>query len=595
LQKSVRRVLSAASISAAIYGGTWLWYQGTQTSGEDNSNVKPVAFADHVESDVRRRPASRLIWQALNTGEPLFPGEAIRTGGRGQIRIRFPDNKRYLDLDPDSLIVINSTDKDIALDLMDGSVLVAGDKGEAAGGGANSGGALTLNSEKGKIDLSRSTASLSKSAKGLDVTVLKGKVTGTQGEDISQQLAEAITVLSPAADTPLLLNADSIDPVRFSWQAFPTASKFQLWLGESPKDLKSIAEVEKLNFLDKKVPSGKRFYKIVGLDKGGQVLGESHVRRLDIITKRPPGPIAPTDDSYFHVGREENTINFKWTTITGTPVEFELSDQSDFKNKIEAKAILNEGGHSKVLKSGEYYWRLSVKYEGFEKPLYSKTLHFTVSSKPKVLAQIRWQPGLEVQKYFTTTSLNLAWTTQPKDIAKHWKLRVWPAELGRIPASVTDGITVDMKKQQATQPVQGPGKYFASIEAYNENEGLIASSEVQPVILSPQPLLPAPEFEPKEGQLQAMQSGGMALKWTKLEDVKEYKLKLLDKAGKELKTASFTKNSTNLINLMPGEYKVEVYAVDIHGRESEKGPTRVLVVPDTSGLKAPKIKKVEIN
>ena len=591
MHKSVRRVLAAAVISVAIYGGTWFWYEGTLTNSSSDNEVRPIAFADTIANDVNRRPAARLIWQNLNTGEPLYPGEAIRTGSRGQIRIRFPDSSRSLDLDPDSLIVINSGEKEIALDLMDGSVLVTGDKTDSTDGPA-----LTLNSSSGKVDLSHSTASLSKSSKGeVDVSVIKGKVTGVNGETLNLKISEALEVIAPAVDSPLIMNADAIEPVRFVWKQNPTAVRYQLWFGDSPKELKNLAEVGNLSSLDRKIQTGLHFYKIVALDGNKAVLAESHTRRLEMITRRPPGPLAPLDNAYFHIGQEETKIGFQWSPLPGRRVGLEIATDSGFSNVIETQSALATDSFTRNLIPGEYYWRLSVREAGLEKPIMSKIFHFTVSKKAKTVAFIKWNSGIDHQKFFTDLKLSLGWTIEPRDFAKHWKLRIWNAELGREPASLPDEKPIVLNVQQTVQPVPKPGKYYAQVEAYNDNEAMVAKSEPQEVQVIPEPLLPAPEFEPRSGTLKAEPSGGLALQWTALKDVKEYKIRLMDNQGKSLKEAAFSKNSTKLVNLMPGEYRVQVYAVDLHGRESEKAEPRSVVVPDTSGLKAPKIKRVEIN
>jgi hypothetical protein len=590
LQKSVRRILSAASISAAIYGGTWYWYQGTLSNTSDNGDLKPIAYADSVASDVKRRPSSRLIWQKLNTGEPIFPGEAVRTGGQGSVKIKFSKNNSTLELDPDSLIVINSTDKEIALDLMDGSIMVAGEKAEGSGGPS-----LTLNSEKGKVDLSKTTATLSKTAKGgLDVTVHRGTLTTASGEVLTQATMESINILTPASEDPILLNAEAVEPIRFSWKPVNGATKFQIWLGDSHKELKPLGE-SNAPLLEKKIPSGRHFYKVVALKTDGTQVAESHIRRIEVIAKRPPGPLAPHDEAYFFIGKAESPIDFKWTQVKGAPVDLEISNAPDFKKILRSKSISDSTAHEEVLSPGDYYWRISAKYPGFEKPLVSKGLHFTVSNKPQIQASIKWDPGIETQKFFVNPLLNLSWSTEPKDITKQWKVRIWKAEHGREPASSDDEMKITVIKQQTVQQMKAGGKYYAVVEAYNENDGLLAKSEIQSITVAPEALLPAPQFEPKDGNLVANPSGGLNLRWTALKDVKEYKLRLLDKTGKEIKTRGFDKNTTSLVNLMPGEYKVDVYAIDTHGRESEKGTPRVLIVPETSGLKAPKIKKVEVH
>jgi ABC-type Fe3+ transport system substrate-binding protein len=88
--------------------------------------------------------------------------------------------------------------------------------------------------------------------------------------------------------------------------------------------------------------------------------------------------------------------------------------------------------------------------------------------------------------------------------------------------------------------------------------------------------------------------GKSKLEWSQVEGAKEYWL-VISKGGKELKRSKYASNSTALKNLLPGEYDVEISAVDAHGRTSESASPRKLLVPDKSNLKAPTLKKIKVN
>jgi hypothetical protein len=83
--------------------------------------------------------------------------------------------------------------------------------------------------------------------------------------------------------------------------------------------------------------------------------------------------------------------------------------------------------------------------------------------------------------------------------------------------------------------------------------------------------------------------------WTKIDGAKTYKVILYDNKGIPKREAQFSKTSTTLVNLLPGEHKVEVQAIDVHGRISEKIAPRAVRVPASSGLLSPKIRKMKVN
>ena len=170
--KQWKRLLFAAVISSSVFAATFLWYRSSENTNKHASDEKPLAYVGKVFEDIQRRPATRLLWQLVNTGEPLYNGEAIRTSEKGEVRIQFADSDRYLDLEPESLIVIKQSEGEIALDLMEGSLFV----NAKAGGADDKSPGLVLNSEGGKVDLSQASASLSKGkGNSLDVQVLEGK------------------------------------------------------------------------------------------------------------------------------------------------------------------------------------------------------------------------------------------------------------------------------------------------------------------------------------------------------------------------------------------------------------------------------------
>jgi hypothetical protein len=602
LKKQTRRILFAALLSLSVYGATWYWHHSQTSLADQHNGMKPIAYVASVQEDARRRPAARLIWQLLSSGDPLYTGEAIKTSSSSEVRIKFTDGERYIDLDPDSLVVINANKNEISLDLMDGSILVAGGGDKVTEGAP----ALTLNSAKGKVDLSRATASLSKSSQGgVDVQILKGKATNESGQELKESDVEMIKIFSPRSDRVTIVNPETHDPIKFNWQGFPPDSVVSLWVGASRKDLQMVAQTSSGNnhSLEKQIPTGKHFFKLIAKDpKNPNVQLESQLHRLEVVAKYPPGAIAPANDSNIVANKEENPVTFKWNRPEDAKnILLEISKDPGFKQKVTTKTFSDdENSFIQTLPGGEYYWRLSSSYSEVDHPFYSKSMRFTISSKPKVSLKITWlasgktEADKEIQYYIDKPDMALAWQVDKKDEVKNWKVHFWPASAGREPSSSSDNI-IKTEKQTLKTDLPNPGNYLAVVEGYNEYDVLIASSEIKAIDVAERPLLKAPVFEPESGNLTADNRGNLTLSWTSLNDVKEYRLRLLDKDGKEIKSAKFVKNSTSLVNLLPGQYKVDISAVDTYGRDSEHGLPRTVVVPDSSGLKAPKLKKVQVD
>lgn len=265
-----KRLALAAMISSSFFAATWFWYQSTEVKISNHGNEKPLAYVGKVTDDIQRRPASRLLWQNIYNGEPLFNGEAVRTSERGEVRIQFANSDRYLDLEPESLIVIKKSEGEIALDLMEGSLFV---NAQSAGTEAGTGG-LILNSADGKVDLTGASASLSKTkGKGLDLQVLEGKASiqdkSGKSRDVNQGGSGALSaaglqfnqnalkIIAPLPQKPVYLNAEDVKPVSFQWKGFPPQSQVSLWWGSSRRDMKEFAKAADVNAEEISAPSAR--------------------------------------------------------------------------------------------------------------------------------------------------------------------------------------------------------------------------------------------------------------------------------------------------------------------------------------------------
>lgn len=610
-----KRLAVAAGLSLSCAGGTLLWYYGTENKIA-GSGETPLAQVSRVGDEVLRRPPTRLLWQAVNTGDNLYNGETIRTSNRGELRIQFEDG-RYIDLEPDSLIVLQKSKGEISLDLMEGSLFVNAKAGDGAtGAGAAPG--LVLNSKNGKVDLTGASASLSKgSGDRLDVQVLEGKATiqGADGKEkeLSSGKSSSIgangvqfdnstlTVLSPIANQPYFMNPDDEKPVLFRWRGYPANWKISVMAGPTRKDLKEIGATEKPGDAEihTKLPLGKHWWKFVAKDPAtGQVMTESPVSRVDLQARFAPTVVFPLADADIPVERAPFNMTFKWQKPDeATRVQLEVAQDEDMKKTVANRAFTGEDQFVLPnLNEGTYYYRMSASYDGSEKPVVGKVQKFTVAK----LAELRKEPVQIVwtlpeeklnQPFVQTPQLEFTWEAKNRqeDIVGY---RV---NLADENTSEAEPFRMEAKEPKARAAVPAAGRYIASVEALDKNGKVIGVSEPVKLAATELPLIGSPVLQPATGVLQSGLDGRTELKWETVQGAKEYHLTIQDKNGKELAKKKYDGTSANLKNLMPGEYTVKVEAVDGYGRTGAQAVPRTLVVPDHSGLKAPTLKKIQVN
>jgi len=609
-----KRLLWAAMLSCAGFGATFTWYNFTKNKSQTNDE-KPLAYVGKVTEEIQRRPATRLLWQEVNTGEPLYNGEAIRTSEKGEVRIQFADSNRYLDLEPESLIVIQQNKGEIALDLMEGSLFVAAAKeGEEVPGTS-----LVLNSANGKVDLSKASASLSKSSGNqVDVQVLQGSASikdksgndkiissgnsGALGANTGSNFNKGdLQILSPIPGKVTFIDADLKDNLVFKWKGFPPGLKVSLYTGTSRKDLREWTAVtpQGEDTLKTALPIGKPYWKLVAKDpKTLKIVGESSIYRADIQARYAPTVVFPMADAKFPVTKAPFDMAFKWQKGEETSrVVLEVAKDAGLKQKIATQNFTTEESFTlPALQEGEYFWRMSSYYEGSDKPILGKIQKFSVSKiVEKVVVTeplvISWTvPEEKIQFYLDNPKLGLTWNVnRPAEVAS-WRLKY--VEEGADPTTLQ---TMEVKDTKTDAKVGKPGRYIASLEAMDKDGQVIGASSPRRIAVAPLPLIPSPKILPLEGNLTAAADGRTELNWEKIEGAKEYMLTISNKDGKELKTLKYTANTTALKNLMPGEYQLTLTAVDQHGRTTEAGAARKLVVPDKSNLKAPTLKKIKVN
>jgi hypothetical protein len=603
------RLSIAAALSLGCYGLTEWWYRSTEKKIHDDSNQKPIAHVSETQDEINRRPVTRLLWQVVSDGDPLYPGEALRTSSAGKAKIQFVDSDRSIDVEADSLIVLNLSENEISLDLMDGSFMV----NQGASGESSKGPTLSLNSGSGKVDLSQATANLSKSTQGIELQVIKGKAKiqdssgktkeiesgkrgalGTQGIASFQQ--EYLQIISPSIDRPFFINPESVQPVTFQWRGFPANSTVTLQTGVTRKDLKPRGETTTGKYSLEFKP-GRYFWRLVAKDKTSQqVVGESNTYKLEVSARLAPSAMSPENKAVLPRSEPQLKVEFHWVRPEqANSVSLEVWRDPGLQNRLYSKIFTKEEAIALLLPDGDYYWRVAALYDGVDKPINGKLQNFNViafeKTKPQVF--IGWQQPEDKgpQFFIDQPTASLAWTTAQRDQVKSWRVRLGTSEeeMNSDRAKVFETVQFSAKT-----PVAKPGRYIAMVEALDEQKQVIAKSPIKGIEIAPLPLLPPPRFEPRSGDLQADNQGRVNLQWNAIEGAKEYHLTLFDRDGRELKSAKYTKSTAALGNLLPGTYRVSVLAIDQHGRKSPQNPPRNVIVPDTSGLNAPKLKAIKV-
>ena len=623
MKSHFNRLSLAFFLSCFSFFATYLWHKNASDAIDKNlksQNTQVIAQVSSVENDVQKNQSSQLLWLKVNTGDQLYDGDSIQTSDQGEVRIQFDDG-RYIDLEADSLIKLEQLQGEIALNLVEGSLFVKGNSDSNADA-ANSPG-LVLTSVTGKVDLSKSSAALTKNKNQSDVNlqVLEGKANllGKDGKvrEISTGQSGKITntgisaeeyelkILSPALQKPFYVDSELSRPVVFKWSGFPKDWKVKLYHGPTRKKLAEDASAidDGHQSISAKLNIGTHYWKLVAHDpKNNKVITESNVFKTEVQMRYAPIVVFPPSDAILPMKTFPMDVTFKWQRADkNSRVVLEIAKDQNFAQKITTKTFTSEESFIlPYLNQGTYFWRMSSYYEGDNRPLVGKIQKFILEkledSKPKDPVQIVWnlKPDQNIQHFIDKPNLELSWQPQNrKEDIKQWKIKL--VESGSMPEVTSQ---YDVKEPNFKTPVAKPGRYMASVEAIDKSGNVIGTSEKKAIDVSPLPLISTPKLLPNNGtSILASADGAASIKWEAVKGAKEYILTVQNLTDNKVREFKLQKNQAQFKSqtLSPkNQYQVKVEAIDEFGRKSAEGVYMKLDVPGESDIQAPKLKGIKI-
>lgn len=605
MESSWKRLSLAAALSVIGLLATEIWYQSQSVSSLQSTAETAIAFISKSYDEISRRPTGKSNFVLINSGDLVFSGDTIATGPRGEIRIQFNNGERFLDLEPESMILIEDSNEETSLSLLSGSLFVTSN--------TEDGKAITLQNGNSKVDLSKATAQISKGTNNkIDLQVIKGRaILKKEGSDetkeissgksasvseagVAQQVA-SVQILSPMLDRPHYTDSEYVLPVLFQWTGIPSGSISHFYIGSNKNRLTEIPlQNEKPNELSQFLNPGKYYWKILAKDPTGRTIAESPLQRTEVIEKMAPKIISPLDNHQWTKETKDQNFSFRWIRPEGLQqTHVEIWKINNGQEKLFDKIFSAEDSMGLNLQPGKYQWKLSGKYNDVPHVIPGKTNFFTITEKAidqKVNLKISWlSPSSNSIFYVDQPTASLSWAADQKVPIYQWRLKIAdrPENLASAPALLT-------KNPSAKTTLSKPGRYVASVEALGKDQQILAVSNYKTFELNPMPLLRAPQVLPLEGHLLAERNGTYDMQWEEIKGAQKYMAILFDSSGKELRRETFSTSRTTLNNLLPGYYKIAVQAIDEHGRNGDMGIPRELSVPDSSGLEAPRIKGIRI-
>ncbi|MGE3682763.1 MAG: hypothetical protein AB7G93_13645 [Bdellovibrionales bacterium] len=288
---------------------------------------------------------------------------------------------------------------------------------------------------------------------------------------------------------------------------------------------------------------------------------------------------------------QKDGITFQWEASPGVArYEILVRKQAgeQWKSVFEKQTVANLSRVVRVT-PGLYEWHVVSLDSKETKGKLSDTFRFTVEDQPQI-EWVRSEPRVEYEFTTPTPSLRAEWKPVSGSVASY-RFRVKPTE------SVSDSEVrwTTTKQTMFDIPLPAEGAYESVVEAVNSKGQVIAQSAPKVFEVKRRPLLPPPQWLAQTPDvLKSDARGNLTFGWEQVEGADHYLLIVENSQGQLLQRTTVERNTASLKRLKPGQYQVRVQSVDALKRPGPNGEVKKIEVPDTSDIRAPKIKALKV-
>jgi hypothetical protein len=564
--------------------GAVLYYESTtRTSFSDTPSIASIGFVQSVSGFHLRQQKDSKMWAPLQRGDQLYPFDEIKTGAEGDLKLAIPSVAKAISVESDSHILLEADSGLVTVKTTEGLFTIEPMPIEIHS-------SKTPERKISVADESAANCAVPEST----TTFVK------QGSEAVKPLASTAEILtnfhniiwkSPAVDTNFELNPDFPQAHQFSWEGSRPDWLIELEWGPSRRLFteKRVAESQ-TQLIDVTIPIGKHFWRWKVIEKtSAQVLYTSPTYRLNVQGVFAPAVIGPSGEWAVRVDDPNESIDLKWVSDPSfVQYDIEFSRSESFSDNLYTGGPT--GGNSVEVKPGKfglYFWRVTGIRTIDGRVVKSKAHSFRFLSKDVEKIKMQWITFEGIEQFYSGKQpfLKLQWAATPS-ADKIYRVKVRPAEGG--PGRI---LTKTVRSTETIVEVDKPGAYVVSVLAFNEDSDTVGSLDELHLSVSQKPPLHSPKLVTTEPE--ATSSGKVYLRWENVEGAAEYHVEIRAPDGMIFSHAS-RYTSIELKKLFPGTYSFRVNGVDQAGNLGDPSDSGRFVIPEKSSLRAPKLKKMEV-
>jgi len=571
-----RKLMFAAVVSGVGVGLSY--YFSMADGGLHGDEGNPIAVLDDSRNEVQRKPARRIIWQRIGEQEKLYPGESIRTGSDSEAKIKFT-NGTVIELDPDSVVVLNSDGK-FGLDFLKGNLYVR----------SSGQGNVEVRSGGSKIDVNDADLALGASGCGAEVDVARGaenvKVQNAGAKMDCVHLNQALLkTKSPGPNDRRFSRVERVEPFEFEWQPTDPEYNVRLELGARRDALMTVSDVGLIpgekGVLKAVVKPGIVYWRLVATSKKDpKKILTSSINKLAVIPEMGAKPLEPMDKSTVVLTTEKPQVEFRWANPSKLEKQvIEIAKDFQFKQSFQVLEVDDKIAYfADIKQDGDYYWRVTGFRQGNSRVQVTGPLAmFNLKTRFELLPPVLRNPLAEAQISFETSNTAgffLGWDQVPG--ITRYQIVVQPVLEKGMGKSVVDKVVEGQNQFRVNGLLPGTYAWTAfSLDSENKRSG---PAPVRKFTIQEVPKLFFTDGRDSETYQYVTSNPSMKAAWQRVAQAAKYKVTA--RSTETDATIQFDAGENQTTHELPadGVYKVVVEAVDAKDRVVAKSPTRLIKV-----------------
>jgi hypothetical protein len=497
-------VRSTIALAISISGVFLSYYFLYPDSNLQKPSKKLIVMAKVISvlNDVKKQGLDKFVWEPIRKGDLLYLGEKLKTSPNSSSKIEFVDNGAMIDIEPDSLIVVNKNNQKLSLQVVEGSLFVSSNKNITN---------LSVTSgdkQENTVNIKNGDFSYSVSKEGkANVEVLKGEVDSKSS--MTSQSSQKFKELKPSYGENILIDLKSNMLTTYKWSPLSDDYDVKLEIGNNRNALQTEnnATVENANGIIKtKAIAGTYYWRLVAQNKKNP---EDHFSsstfKVSYKQKVAPLPIFPTANETIQLKIATEPIEFKWSLMHNfDSIRLEIFEDNNKLTPILSEEVTNQTFYSsnKINRPGKFHWKLIGKIPSnssangpatLEEDLISTTQYFQINIGEDLQSPIQLSPN-DLAIIYTSDKI----TKSIRNLHLTWK-NVKEAKEYLVTIINKDNIKREFKVNinEFIIPSLSSGTYSWSIQSINLKNELSKTINLRTFSIEPTETLTFKEMENK--------------------------------------------------------------------------------------------------